>query len=259
MRAGVFVLFFGLIAFFTMGAQAESPVAVLAYHRFGPAATELTTIRTGTFAGQLAWLRANNVAVVSLANVVSRLKQKLPVSDSPAVALTADDGHESVYTEMFPLIRRYAVHATLFVYPSAISNSKTALTWGQIAEMQGSGLIDVQSHTFWHPNFHVEKSRLDAADYEQFARRQLTLSKARIASHVSNPVDLLAWPFGIHDPQLEQWAGEAGYVAAFGIDRRRVGRGDNMFALPRFEITDADRGDRFAAIVLGPAGHGGRS
>ena len=33
-------------------------------------------------------------------------------------------------------------------------------TWAQLAEMKASGLVDIQSHTFWHPNFNVEKKRL---------------------------------------------------------------------------------------------------
>lgn len=54
---------------------------------------------------------------------------------------------------MFPLLKKYQIPATLFIYPSAISNASYALTWDQLKEMKETGLIDVQSHTFWHPNF----------------------------------------------------------------------------------------------------------
>jgi peptidoglycan/xylan/chitin deacetylase (PgdA/CDA1 family) len=233
------------------GGIGDGSVPILVYHRFGVVATELTTIRTETFAQELEWLRANGITVLPLHQVIDRLRAgKLPVQ-SPSVVLTADDGHESVYTEMFPLILRYRVPVTLFIYPSAISNSKTALTWEQLSEMVASGLVDVQSHTFWHPNFNVEKSRLAPAAYEQFVRNQLVLSKSRIETNLESRVDLLSWPFGIHDPQLEKMAAEAGYVAGFSIERESVRRGGDLFALPRFEITDADRGARFEALVIG--------
>jgi peptidoglycan/xylan/chitin deacetylase (PgdA/CDA1 family) len=254
MRAVVRWLFVALLIFTGDRASAgasDRSVSILVYHRFGEAATELTTIRTATFVQELEWLRANRISVLPLHEVVGRIRAgKLP-AESPSVVLTVDDGHESVYTQMFPVILRYRVPVTLFVYPSAISNSKTAMTWEQLTEMGASGLLDVQSHTFWHPNFNIEKSRLAPAAYEQFVRDQLVLSKSRIEKKLGNRVDLLSWPFGIHDPQLEKMAAEAGYVAGFTIERQRVKGEEELFALPRFEVTDADRGARFETLVTG--------
>lgn len=255
MRCSRFLIFtwlllFAVIPIVTTAAHAAQSLPILVYHRFGATATELTTIRTETFAQQLQWLHENEIAVLSLHAVVAALKSGHAPGNGPAVVLTADDGHESIYTDMYPLILRYRVPVTLFIYPSAISNSKIALTWPQLSEMVASGLAEVQSHTYWHPNFHVEKSRLGSG-YEPFVRKQLALSKTRIEEHIGRRVDLLAWPFGIHDHQLEQLASESGYVAAFTIVRKRAQRGGGLFALPRFEVTDADRGARFGALVRG--------
>ena len=40
-------------------------------------------------------------------------------------------------------------------------------------------------------------------------------SKAVLEQKLGGKVDLLAWPFGIYDPELMAWAQAAGYVAAF--------------------------------------------
>jgi peptidoglycan/xylan/chitin deacetylase (PgdA/CDA1 family) len=254
----VWLMVLAAIPVLTGGACAAQSVPILVYHRFGATATELTTIRTETFAQQLQWLHDNEVAVLPLHAVVDALKSGHAPGNGPAVVVTADDGHGSIYTDMYPLILRYRVPVTLFIYPSAISNSKTALTWPQISEMAASGLVDVQSHTYWHPDFRVEKSRLGPG-YEPFVRKQLALSKTRIEEHTGRTVDLLAWPFGIHDAQLERLASESGYIAAFTIDRKRAQPGDDLLALPRFEVTDGDRGARFARLVRGDmaAGAGG--
>jgi hypothetical protein len=61
--------------------------------------------------------------------------------------------------------------------------------------------------------------------------------------------DLLAWPFGIYDDDLLAMAGQAGYVAAFTIDRRLVAPGDRIMALPRFLVANTDTGRRFAAML----------
>jgi Polysaccharide deacetylase len=73
--------------------------------------------------------------------------------------LTADDGHRSAYAHMFSLVHLYRIPVTLFVYPSAISNADYALTWEQLLELKETGLFDIQSHSYWHPNFKEEKRR----------------------------------------------------------------------------------------------------
>ena len=119
--------------------------------------------------------------------------------------------------------------------------------------MLRAGGIDVQSHTFWHPNFRIEKARLGAAEYQAFVDSQLVRSKERIAARLGiRPPDLLAWPFCIHDPELAQAARRAGYTAAFTLERRHAQPGTDCFALPRYLMTDHDRGARFAAIFGEP-------
>jgi peptidoglycan/xylan/chitin deacetylase (PgdA/CDA1 family) len=115
--------------------------------------------------------------------------------------------------------------------------------------MKASGLVDIQSHTFWHPNFKVDKKRLAPAAYEKFVQDQLVKSKTVLDQRLGLKVDLLAWPFGIYDDDLIKAASEAGYVAAFSIERRPVTRTEKVMSLPRFIVTDADRGDRFERLL----------
>jgi hypothetical protein len=44
-------------------------------------------------------------------------------------------------------------------------------------------------------------------------------------------------------------AGEAGYTAAFTIERHAVTREDQPMALPRYLLADTDRGRAFEAIL----------
>jgi peptidoglycan/xylan/chitin deacetylase (PgdA/CDA1 family) len=152
------------------------------------------------------------------------------------LAITADDGHKSVYTEMFPLLKKYNIPATLFLYPSAISNASYAMTWNQLREIKESGFFDFQSHTFWHPNFKEEKKRLKPAEYEDFVEKQLKKSKERLQKEFDVKVDMLAWPFGIFDDWLMRKSVEVGYIAGFTMERRHVSPSENMMALPRYLI-----------------------
>ena len=61
---------------------------------------------------------------------------------------------------MLPLARKYNVPVTVFIYPSAISNAKYAMTWDQLRELKRSGLFDFQGHTYWHPNFKRDRKKM---------------------------------------------------------------------------------------------------
>lgn len=218
--------------------------AILVYHRFGPTAGS-TTVSDAALDEQVAWLAAH-VRVAPLRSVLDALGKGATASDRPCVAITADDGHQSIYTDLYPRILRYRLPVTLFIYPSAIADAAYALTWPELTEMVASGLVDVQSHTYWHPNFNQEKARRTPADYKAFVDTQLVRSKMVLETRIGRPVDLLAWPFAIYDRELETAAVKAGYMAGFILGNRAVRAGTDRMALPRFWVSDGDRAARLA-------------
>lgn len=225
-------------------------IPILAYHRFDPVAAGSTTVTVAALEAQLAWLSQHDYRIIPLRQAVAELTITAPPPHNPAAVITVDDGHKSVYTVLFPLIRKMRIPVTLFIYPSAISNAAYALTWTQLQEMQASGLVDVESHTYWHPNFKVERRRRSPAEYQAFVDTQLVRSKAILEKQLGRPVDQLAWPFGIVDFDLEAAARRAGYVTALAYAGGPARPGDDLFALPRIPIADADRGGRFAALLV---------
>ncbi len=228
-------------------ADAAEPVSILTYHRFDPdAAKASTVVTTPVFSRQMAWLVEHHVAVIPLRDVVLH---KTPAG--PAVAITADDGFRTVYTQMFPIIRRLGMPVTLFVNPPMIGGGGAYLTWAQIEEMRASGLVAIEAHTQTHPNFNTERARRGPADYQAFTTAQIAGSRAALRQKLGVESELLAWPYGIHDPELEQAARQAGFTAAFALGSRAATAGDDAFAVPRYQVYDTDGEARFAAIVEG--------
>ncbi|MBI2313648.1 MAG: polysaccharide deacetylase family protein [Betaproteobacteria bacterium] len=230
---------------------------ILLYHRFGATVTDAMTVTTAVFESQLRRLQERGYTVIPLNRLVAWITGDIPAPGPRAVAITADDGHRSQYTEFFPLVRRHRIPVTLFIYPSAISNASYALTWEQLAEMKASGLVDIQSHTYWHPNFRKDRRRLAPEAYGASVTMQLTRSREVLERRLGSPVRYLAWPFGIYDEDLMDRARRAGYGAAFTMDRRHAGPHDSVMAIPRYRVTDRDRGRAFAAL-LGETGQTAR-
>jgi peptidoglycan/xylan/chitin deacetylase (PgdA/CDA1 family) len=226
-------------------------VPILIYHRFGPMVADSMTVTTGGFESQLRYLRDNGYTVIPLRRLVDYFLRKAPPPPPRSVVITADDGHKSVYSDMLPLVKKYRVPVTTFIYPSAISNASYAMKWDQLRELKRTGLFDIQSHTYWHPNFRKEKGRLKPAEYEKFVDMQFKKSKDRIEKEVAGTVDMLAWPFGIYDNWLMTRAKEDGYIAGFTMARHNASTSDDIMALPRYIMTDRDRGKVFGRLLAG--------
>ncbi len=228
-------------------------VPILLYHRFGPTVADGMTIKTSVFETHMKYLHDNGYTVIPLRKLVDYYLGKGPAPKPKSVVIVEDDAHKSVYSDMLPIVRRYGYPVTIFTYPSAISNAKYAMTWDQLRELKKTGLFDVQSHTYWHPNFKKERRKLSGAALDQLVMSQLRKSKARLETELGGNVDMLAWPFGIYDDYLLGKAKEAGYVATFTIDRRHATNTDPVMKLPRYLLVNADSGKAFSQLLEGNA------
>ncbi|MCX7125205.1 MAG: polysaccharide deacetylase family protein [Gammaproteobacteria bacterium] len=153
-----------------------------------------------------------------------------------SVVVTIDDGRITVYQHALPIVKKYNIPVTLFIYPSIISHEPYAMTWGQLKTLQQTGLFDIQDHTYSHPNFKQEKKHLSAASYQNFVHRELAGSKKTLEAKMGTPVTLLAWPFGIYNNDVEQAAAKSGFTMAFSIGYRCAAKSDRAMAVPRYMI-----------------------
>ena len=148
----------------------------------------------------------------------------------------------------------YRILVTLFVYPSAISHASYAMTWPELREMRASALVEVQSHSYWHPYYKLERQRLSKFADDKLVRMQLVKSSTMLEQQLNETVDMLAWPFGIHDKELERQAKAVGYIAAFTLERRPATAFDDPLALPRYLVTNQDRDSAFGKLLGGDKG-----
>lgn len=231
--------------------QTPSPqgIPILLYHRLGLVVADSMTVTTPVFESHLKYLRENSYTIIPLRQLVNYYRKQGPPPPRRSVVIAADDGHKTVYTEMFPLIKKYRIPVTLFIYPSAISNAPYAMTWEQLREMKKSGLVDIQSHSYWHPNFNRDKKKMSPGEYDIFVDMQMRKSREKIEMELGGDVNMLAWPFGIYTIELEKKAVAAGYIAAFTIERRHSSIADTIMAIPRYIMTDENKGKTFERMM----------
>lgn len=224
-------------------------IPILCYHNLNPTKPGSMNLTPQKFEGQITWLKDNGYTIIPLKDAVAYLQGKDVTLPAKPVVITDDDGWESVYEYMLPIVKKHNIPVTLFIYPQTISQGKHAMTWEELKDLQKTGLFDIQGHTYWHPNFKQEKKKLSSPEYQKFVQVQLGKSKKILEEKLGTKITLLAWPFGIYDAFLEQEAKNAGYEMAFSIDARTANKSFRPMAQPRFMIIDGQSMKTFAAIV----------
>ena len=204
-----------------VAADGVQTVPILCYHRFGsPAATAgwggKMTMSPANFAAQLDWLARNDYHVIRLAQLQAFLdgKQALP---KRSVVITFDDGYESVYRHALPLLRKYNFPATLFVYTDFIG-AGDALSWAQLQELSGSGLVSVQAHSKTHRNL-IERSAGDTdTSYRQMLELEARAPREALERKLSAPVRQYAYPYGDANEAVLDVLGRQQYQLAVTVN-----------------------------------------
>ena len=115
------------------------------------------------------------------------------------MAVTFDDGYEDVYTNAFPLLKKYEIKATLFM-PTSLIGEEGYLDEDQLRELQNSGYVDVESHTVSHEDL----SRLSTDEIENEFRE----SKRTLEDILDKTVNVIAYPGGYVNSDVEEIAGK---------------------------------------------------
>ncbi len=213
-------------------------IPIILYHNFNPKVPGSMTVTPQKFEANLKLLKDHGFTFIPLKEAVEYLQGKRILLPAKPIVVTADDGWESVYTYMYPIAKKLNIPVTLFIYPGSISNEKNFMSWDQLKELKNTGLFDIQSHTYSHPNFKIMKRKLSPAAYEQYVKKELSISKKILEDKLGGKINLLAWPFGIYNSYLENQAEEAGYVMAFTIGYHTANRNFKSMEQPRFMIVD---------------------
>lgn len=151
-------------------------IPVLTYHTIRPNGQ----ITPAMFEKHLQWLKAEGYSTINSKELLQHLTNKQEIKKR-AVQITFDDGWLDNWIYVFPLLKKYEVHATIFIISDNIieTNEKrnfkhgniisllppdevflqivkgnkvkdAFLSWQEMREMINSGLVEIQSHSQKH-------------------------------------------------------------------------------------------------------------
>jgi len=112
---------------------------------------------------ELDFLVRNGYETIDASTLVAWLSGEEPAMPRRPVLLTFDDGRRSLWSTAYPVLREYELRAMAFICPYFIGDEVVErteddraryfarfVTWPQLREMEASGVMDVQSHSYEH-------------------------------------------------------------------------------------------------------------
>ena len=199
-----------------------SALPVIALHGIEPVPHSRYEISTGAFNFLLSTLKSHGYETITFYDLLNYFDNGKPLPPKPVI-ITSDDGYQSMYTNAFPILKKYGYKMTIFLITSYIGGSEDTrrsnefdhdiegipqrpmLIWPEIYQMSKYG-CEFQSHTWSHGiirNMPIESSL-----------KELAQSKTDIEVHTGKSVFFVSWPHGATSDEVIALLPGAGYRGA---------------------------------------------
>ncbi len=269
-----------LIGFFGSASAKEHRFLVLNYHDIVGAEGakppfNAMDVSVDHLEEHLGWLKKKGYKIVSVQNVLDAAAGKDALPDKAAL-LTFDDGYQSFYTRVFPLLKKHRCPATVALVGTWMDGNviadepgKPLLSWEQVREMVQSGFVEVASHSYdlhkgvvANPQGNTQAAAVTRLyddpmlvyetddQYRERIHAALLKSAEFIFQHVGVRPRVMVWPYGEYNQIAVQASREAGMPITMGLLDGSNFLAD-ISALHRLIMVDNPDVSQFAELVTG--------
>ena len=215
----------------------EILLPVLMYHEVRYEDPGKDAILPEEMESDLRYLQRAGYTTVFMADILAYVYAGKALPEKP-ILLTFDDGYESSYRQLFPLLKQYEAKAVVSVI--GVSADEFSLLpeqggpyvhagWKQLLEMQDSGYVELQNHSY---DLHREKGGEkgcgrkwgeDGRSYELRIRGDVDRMQEELYRMTGFQASAFAYPYGFYSEALEGILEDCGFLATltcdFGMNR----------------------------------------
>lgn len=155
------------------------------------------------------------------------------------IIITFDDGHLNNYTTAFPIMQELGFTGVLYIVTNYMG-ADHYMNADQIKEMAAAGW-EVGSHSVSHANLTLQEP------YRQ--RLEVVESRKILEETLGVPILTIAYPYGISNPGVIDYAHFAGYIGGMGLGFTYDQGISNLFNMQRRDIKGTYDVKQFAGFM----------
>lgn len=181
---------------------AHGDAVAFIYHRFGESGYPTTSVTLEQFDAHLDQLEKGRHTVWPLDRIVAAIQAGEPLPPR-VVAITIDDGFESIYSGAYPRLKARKLPFTVFVNTDAIDKRQPGyLSWAQVREMAANG-ARFANHTATHDKVWQRRKGESEAQWAARIRADVGRCQQRLQAELGPATNeeprLFAFPYGEYD------------------------------------------------------------
>lgn len=207
----------------TLKKEAVVNIPILMYHgvldkAYG--AVELF-VKVSEFEEQMKYLKENNFTPIFLSEI-----EDAPKYDKP-ILITFDDGYKDVYTNAYPILKKYNLKANLYIITDWVGG-EVYVNWDDVKTLDASNIMEIGSHTRTHKNL----GKLNESEVEY----ELKGSKEILEKNLNKKINTIAYPYGGHNKMVMNVASKYYAYALSTNSGKEISNNLNKYELNRYYI-----------------------
>ncbi|MFN8412892.1 MAG: polysaccharide deacetylase family protein [Anaerolineales bacterium] len=219
-------------------------IPILLYHWIaisptdGPNYTSPYYVKPEVFDEEMKLLHDWGYTTITIDMLLKAINEGADLPPRPML-ITFDDGHLNNYTTAFPIMKKYGYTGIVYIVGNYVG-IEDYMNADQLKEMAAAGW-EIGSHSMSH-------SDLTKLEPEQ-KRFEIVDSKSFLETTLGVPIKTIAYPFGLSDSGVIDYAHFAGYVAGMSLGFTYDQGLGNIFTLQRRDIKGTYDVKQFAAFL----------
>lgn len=182
-------------------------------------------IAPAVFDEQMRYLHENDYHTITFAMLHEAIVHGTPLPSKPVI-LSFDDGWRTQYTDALPVLTKYDLKATFFLYPNVIEHANY-MTWDEVRALRDAGM-EIGSHSKSHQYMTKQKPEEQLFELER--------SKSILEDKLNVDIVTFAYPFGLSDADLRVMVEDAGYTTARGLRTGSTHGSEHQYDLASYLI-----------------------
>jgi len=156
--------------------------------------------------------------------------------DEHSIMITFDDGYSDFFYDAYPLLRKYAMKAVIFVVAGFMDDDeKRYLTSEQVTTISADD-IEIGSHSVTHANL----TKLS----DKKLQDELLMSRFALEKVAKNRVTAFAYPSGHYDEKVTRMADFVGYKFGVTTEFGAAKINSEHLTLPRIKVNGGETTDQ---------------